>query len=112
MVLTAIATTAAGNRLAWVESTDGLYGWGAAREAPVEDVLPHLQPVWVEDRVVFGALDGDDAALCAWDGDAVSCLDVGSPRILDLSVDEGVVRAVVDSGEGDWSVMEVEAGAI
>jgi len=113
VALAAIATTAEGNRMAMIESTDGLQGWGSTQEAPAADVLPHLQPVWAGDRVIFGALEGGLATLCAWGGgEALSCLDVGSPRILGLSVDGDVVRAVVDVGEASWSVLEVEADAI
>ncbi|MFT4977004.1 MAG: hypothetical protein ACI8S6_002909 [Myxococcota bacterium] len=71
-------------------------------------VMPHLQPHWVtadgEPSVLFGALLGDDAALClAQPPGTHRCTLTGSAHIRDLTTDGDDAYAVVEV-DGQWVV--------
>jgi len=74
--------------------------------------LPHVAPVWLDDRAVFPVLDEDteQVSLCAGGLDSgVSCLSTGSLRISRLAADGEDLLVLVDQGSGQWELERYEA---
>ena len=89
----------------------GRVGWSqlATLELP-GDPLPHLAPVWLQDRPAWAVLDDTSGlvSLCSAmpDEDPV-CVDTGSERILTLTRSEDALLALVDRAQGQWELLEI-----
>ncbi len=75
-------------------------------------LMPHIGPVWLGQAPVWPALDPEEqqAYLCTGTLDTPAvCTDTGSPRILWMVGDQGVVHALLDMGVGEWELRSFDA---
>ncbi len=87
-------------------SDDGGQSWSELGTLDLRyRLLPHVTPVWLQERAVFATLDTmtGSTKLCAGSlsQDAV-CIDSGFERILKLGADGDTLYTVADVAAGEW----------
>jgi hypothetical protein len=110
--LAAVGHSDAGGHAVLASSDDQGQSWSSSAIVDLPyPVAPHLTPVWLGNRAVWGAVDpaAGDAYLCAASlGGEAGCVSVASPRVLQIVADGSELHAIVDAGIGEWVLESFE----
>ncbi len=96
----------------------GLEDQAWAQQATVDlpgSPLPHLAPIWIDDRPAWAILDGTSGlvSVCAaLPGEQADCAQTSSERLLRLVAGDDELLAVVDGDVGQWKILQLEHGEL
>jgi Metalloenzyme superfamily len=96
--------------IAWVESKDAGQTWEQTQWIPGGDILLHQAPVWSRERLYWAEQADDQTRICSTGSptEAITCLEVDSPRLESFSVNGDTIQAIVDAGSGQWELRELK----
>ncbi len=112
--LAAVAHDDAGAHAVLASSSDGGESWeGASILAMPDTVDPHLAPVWLEGRAVWGTTGDGESQLCAaTTAGEVGCVSAGGARVQRLAADSDTLWALVDVDSASWELASWSASEL